>query len=473
MDPAKGPVGPLAEPYKIKAVERIRCPAKPEREAALQRAGFNLFQLSSDEVYIDLLTDSGTSAMSDRQWAALMLGDESYAGSRNFRHFEQVVRSLTGFPHIVPTHQGRAAENLLFSTLVRPGTIVPNNMHFDTTRAHVSRNGAAAVNLAIAEAYRTELDHPFKGNADLDRLERLLAESADRIPLVMMTLTNNTGGGQPVSLENLNGVAGLCRRFGRPLYFDMCRWAENAYFIREREAGHSGESIREIGLAMFGLADGATMSAKKDGLVNIGGFVATRDAEVAAALKESLIIFEGFPTYGGLARRDLEAMAVGLEEAADLEYLGHRIGQVRYLAARLRSAGVPIMEPPGGHGVYIDARRFLPHLSDAELPGQALVVELYREGAVRTVEVGAVMFGDADTGAPAGTVPPELVRLAIPRRVYTASHLDYVADVVARVYRRREGIGGLRIAEAPARLRHFLARFAPATTPADSPGPGS
>jgi tyrosine phenol-lyase len=458
LAPAPSELRPPVEPYKVKVVEAIRLVPADEREAALRRAGYNLFQLRSDEVYIDLLTDSGTPAMSDRQWAAMMVGDESYAGSRNFAHFESVVRELTGFPHVLPTHQGRAAENLLFSQLARPGTVVPNNMHFDTTRAHVERNGAKAVNLAIREAYDLASPHPFKGNVDLAALEKLLTERRGEVPLVMVTLTNNTGGGQPVSLENLTAIRGACDRAGVPLYLDMCRWAENSFFIREREPGMSGFSIREIGHRTFALADGATMSAKKDGLVNIGGFVATRDAALAARLKEQLIIFEGFPTYGGLARRDLEAMAVGLLEASELDYLTHRIGQVRYLAALLDAAGVPFVRPPGGHGIYLDVARFLPHLDAAALPGQALVVELYREGGVRTVEVGAVMFGDGEPGGPA---PPELVRLAIPRRVYSAAHLAYVADVVARVYARRQGVRGVQMVEAPEHLRHFTARFAP------------
>ncbi len=448
------------EPFKSKVIEAIHLPAPEEREAALVRAGFNLFNLTSDDIYIDLLTDSGTSAMSDRQWAAMMIGDETYAGSRNFAHFESTVRELTGFPHIIPAHQGRAAENLLFSLFARPGTTIPNNMHFDTTRTHVMRNGARALNLAIPEAYDVDLDHPFKGNMDTGRLSELLRTSKPgEVPLVMMTLTNNTGGGQPVSVENLAEVSRICRAAGIPLYLDMCRWAENAFFIHEREPVQRGRSIREIGRSIFDLADGATMSAKKDGLVNIGGFVATRDPTLAERLKEELIVFEGFPTYGGLARRDLEATAVGLLEATDLDYLRHRVAQVRYLADLLDAAGVPLMHPPGGHGVYLDARRFLPHLSEAQLPGQALVVEIYREGAVRTVEVGGIMFGDGEN---AGTRPGlELVRLAIPRRVYSSAHLEYVADTVAAIFARRTGVRGMRMTYAPERLRHFTAHFAP------------
>ena len=455
---AEGTSAPV-EPYRIKVVEAIALLSREEREHALQQAGYNLFNLLSEQVYIDLLTDSGTAAMSDRQWAGLMVGDEAYAGSRNWIHFESTVRELTGFPHILPAHQGRAAEHLLLSQLVRPGSIVPNNMHFDTTRAHVLRAGGRPMDVAIPEAYDCEALHPFKGNVDLDKLERLLSgPTAGSVPLVMVTLTNNTGGGQPVSLDNLRSVARLCRRYGKPLYFDMCRWAENAYFIRSREPGQSGRSVREIGREFFDLADGATMSAKKDGLVNMGGFIATRDAALAARLKEQLILFEGFPTYGGLARRDLEAISIGLREATDERYLEHRLGQVRFLSDLLRAHGIPQMLPPGGHGIYLDASRFLPHLTAAQLPGQALVVEIYREGGVRTVEVGAIMF---DEGESPSTPTLELVRLAIPRRVYTESHLRYVADVVRRVWERRDRVRGVRMVEAPAHLRHFTARFAP------------
>ncbi len=459
MAPATGPPPPPVEPYRIKVVEAISLPAPAEREEALRRAGYNLFNLRSDDVYIDLLTDSGTSAMSDRQWAGLMVGDESYAGSRNYTHFESVARELTGFPHVIPAHQGRAAEHLLLGQLVRPGDVVPNNMHFDTTRAHVVHAGATPVDLAVPEAYDCASPHPFKGNVDVPRLRELLAGgSGSKVPLVLVTLTNNTGGGQPVSLANLREVAGVCREHRKPLYLDICRWAENAYFVRQREEEVRGRPVREIGRAFFDLADGATMSAKKDGLVNMGGFVATRDPALATRLKEDLILYEGFPTYGGLARRDLEAMAIGLLEATDERYLAHRTGQVRFLAELLGASGVPIMEPPGGHGVYLDVRRFLPHLGKEQHPGQSLVVEIYREGAVRTVEVGSVMFGD---GAPSDHAPLELVRLALPRRVYTESHLRYVAETVRRVWDRRRSVRGVKMVEAPERLRHFTARFAP------------
>ena len=448
------------EPYKTKVVERIPNPTRREREAALERAGFNLFNLHAEEVRIDLLTDSGTGAMSDRQWAAMMLGDETYAGSRNFAHFEAKVRELTGFPHVIPAHQGRGAEHLLFSTLCQPGQIVPNNMHFDTTQAHVVHAGGTAVNLAVAEAYDAVSDYPFKGNVDTVSLERLLTvEGKERIPLVMVTITNNTGGGQPVSFANFTEVVHVAHGHGVPVYLDMCRWAENAFFVREREPGMGAKTIPEIGRAFFDLADGATMSAKKDGLVNIGGFVAVRDAALAERLKAAVILFEGFPTYGGLARRDLEAMAIGLGEATELAYLEHRIGQVRFLGALLDQRGVPFLHPVGGHAIYLDVDRFLPHLGEDDLPGQALAIELYREGGVRTVEVGSIMF-------PAGTGsqrPLELVRLAIPRRVYSASHLAYVAEVVGKVYERRERIRGVTMTYRPERLPHFTARYAPKT----------
>ena len=446
------------EPFKTKVVERLPNPSRREREAALERAGYNLFNLRSEEVRIDLLTDSGTGAMSDRQWAAMMVGDESYAGSRNFAHFESKVREITGFPHIIPAHQGRAAEHLLFSTLCRPGNIIPNNMHFDTTQAHVVHAGGTPVNLAAAEAYDAVSDFPFKGNFDTAALERLLVvEGKERVPLVMATITNNTGGGQPVSLANFTEVARVAHAHAVPVYLDMCRWAENAFFVREREPGMGSRTVAEIGRAFFDLADGATMSAKKDGLVNIGGFVAVRDAALAERLKAALILFEGFPTYGGLARRDLEAMTVGLEEAMDLEYLEHRVGQVRYLGRLLDARGVPFLHPPGGHAIYLDVDRFLDHLGDEDLPGQALAVELYREGGVRSVEVGSIMF-------PKGAQeqrPLELVRLAIPRRVYSASHLAYVADVVGRVHDRRATIKGVTMTYRPERLPHFTARYAP------------
>ena len=455
------------EPYRIKTVEPLQRLDRAGREAALHRAGYNLFQLRSAEVFIDLLTDSGTSAMSDRQWAALLSGDESYAGSRNYEHLESTVRELTGFPEVVPVHQGRAGEHLLMEALVPGGSIVPNNMHFDTTRAHVENRGAKALDLPCPEAMDLTSNAPFKGNLDVDALQRLL-DGPDRgkVPLVLLTLTNNTGGGQPASLENARAVSGICHQRRIPFFLDICRWAENAFLVREREPGQGSFSIPEIGRSFFDLADGVNMSAKKDGLVNMGGFLATRDAALAARLRERLILYEGFPTYGGLARRDLEAMAVGLREATDLDYLHHRVGQVRYLAGLLEPHGIPFVHPVGGHGLYLDAKGFLPHLPDGDLPGQALSVELYREGGIRSVEIGTVMFGE-ETGPGTPHLPP-LVRLAIPRRVYTASHLAYVAETIRRVWARRREVKGLRMVEAPEHLRHFLARFAP--TPAGPTG---
>ena len=448
---------PPVEPFRIKVVEAIHLLSPVEREQALKRAHYNLFNLSSEEVYIDLLTDSGTSAMSDRQWAALMLGDESYAGSRNFRRFEQTVKGLTGFPYLLPTHQGRAAEHIFFSSLLKRGDIVPNNMHFDTTQEHVRRNGAVPLNAVVREAYDPRSEYPFKGNMDTGVLERILRDEKGKVPVVMMTLTNNTGGGQPASLKNLEEVSRICHTAGVPLYLDMCRWAENAYFIRKREEGMASKSIREIGAEIFALADGATMSAKKDGLVNIGGFVATRDEKLFERMRELLIVYEGFPTYGGLARRDLEAMAVGLEEAMDLDYLDHRVGQVRYLGDLLDAEGIPFVHPPGGHGIYLDAGAFLPHVPRENLPGQTLSIEIYREGGVRTVEIGGVMFGEGKDMS----TRLELVRLAIPRRVYTASHLAYVAETVKRVWERRNSLRGTRMSSASESLRHFTAHFEP------------
>ena len=459
MSPSETPL-PF-EPFKTKVVERLANPSREERESALVRAGFNLFNLRSDDIRIDLLTDSGTGAMSDQQWAGLMVGDETYAGSRNFVHFESTVREITGFPHVIPAHQGRGAEHLLFSTLCRPGHIIPNNMHFDTTEAHVLQNGGTPLNLAVAEAYDTTSDFPFKGNLDPAALERLLTvEGKERVPLVMVTITNNTGGGQPVAASNFAEVARVAHAHGVPIFLDMCRWAENAFFVREREPGMASKSIAEIGRAFFDRADGATMSAKKDGLVNMGGFVAVRDSALAEKLKAAEILYEGFPTYGGLARRDLEAISVGLREAMDLEYLAHRVGQVRYLGALLDQRGVPFLHPVGGHAIYLDVRRFLPHLGDDDLPGQALAIELYREGGVRSVEVGAIMFPEM----PKEERGLELVRLAIPRRVYSASHLAYVADVVGRVFERRSGVRGVTMSYRPEHLPHFTARYTPKTS---------
>ena len=449
------------EPWRVKVVEPIRRPEPDEREERLRAAGFNLFDIPADAVFIDLLTDSGTSAMSDNQWAGLMVGDESYAGASNFYNFEQTVKEIFGFPYLVPVHQGRVAENLLFSTLVEPGMIVPNNNHFDTTRANVEVNGGAAVDLVIEEGKHPEVEHPFKGDIDLGKVRRLFEETPrERIPLAMMTLTNNSGGGQPVSLENIRGYSELCREFGIPFYIDACRFAENAYFIQQREPGQQERSVPEIVTAIFELADGCTMSAKKDGLANMGGFLASRNPELIETIKQRLILIEGFPTYGGLSGRDLEAVARGLREVLDPEYLRFRISQTQAFGNRIAGLGIPIIRPVGGHAVYIDAKKFLTHIPQAHFPAQALVVALYRQGAIRGVEVGSVMFGRKDPESGADIFPDlELVRLAVPRRVYTNTHLRYVCDCLEGIRDHKEQIKGLRMTyEAPV-LRHFTAHF--------------
>jgi len=453
---------PLPEPWRVKVVEKIHLLPREERERLLAEGGFSLFRIPSEAVFIDMFTDSGTSAMSDWQWAGMMQGDEAYAGARNFFHLQEAIQDVFGFPHFLPVHQGRVAENLLFSTLLtRPGMIVPNNCHFDTTRANIEANGGVALDLVIPAGRDPEADHPFKGDMDIFRLYRLFEEKRADIPLCMLTLTNNSGGGQPVSLANVKAVSVLCRAFGIPFYIDACRFAENAWFIKQREAGQGHRSVAEIAREVFSHADGCTMSAKKDGLANIGGFLASRDEELLEVLKQRLIVIEGFPTYGGLAGRDLEAVARGLREVLDENYLRFRVGQVEGFGAMLSAAGIPIMRPTGGHAVYVDARRLLPHIPPLQFPAQALSVALYREGGVRGVEIGSVMFGseDPETGAviPA---PMELVRLAIPRRVFTNSHLEYVAGVLEDIAAKRDTLKGLRMTHAPKVLRHFTARFA-------------
>ena len=441
-----------AEPFRIKVVEPLRRVSREERERLLREAGLNLFAVPAESIYVDLLTDSGTSAMSDRQWAGLMVGDESYAGSRSYYRFRQAVRDLCGYEHVIPTHQGRMAENLLFTSVVRAGDVVPNNTHFDTTRANVENQGAEALDLAIDEALDPGALHPFKGNLDPAKLERaLLAHGPERIPLVMLTVTNNSAGGQPVSMDNVKRVRDVCRRHGVPLFFDACRFAENCWFIREREPGYRNRPVREIARELFSYGDGCTMSAKKDGLVNIGGFLAMNDRAWSERITNLLIMIEGFPTYGGLAGRDLEAIAIGLDEVVQEDYLEFRVNQVAHLGEMLEEGGVPIVKPVGGHAVYLDARRFLPNVPLAEFPGQALVVALYREHGIRAVEVGRLMFGDR--------AKLDLVRLAIPRRVYTTEHMRYVAESVIDLYRHRDALRGLRLTYEAPTLRHFTARL--------------
>ncbi len=453
----------IIEPFKIKSVEPIRMTSPEERDAKLRHAGYNVFLLTAEDVLIDLLTDSGTAAMSAEQWAAVMRGDEAYAGSRSWYRFEASVRDIFGFRHVLPTHQGRAAERILFSLLCKPGDVVPNNTHFDTTRANAEAAGAEARDLVIPEGRVPAARHPFKGNMDVAALRSLIARvGRERIPLCMLTVTNNSGGGQPVSMANVREVSALCREHGIPLYIDACRFAENAYFIKLREDGYRDRSPIEIARELFSYADGCTMSAKKDGLANIGGFLATNDDRLAVEQRNLLILTEGFPTYGGLAGRDLDAIAVGLHEALDEDYLLYRITSTTYLGEHVSRAGVPIVQPPGGHAVYLDASAFFPHIRALELPGQALVVELYREAGIRAVEIGTVMFGRRDpaTGTESAA-PMELVRLAIPRRVYTQSHVDYVVEAILNVWERRQHVRGYRMTEQSPVLRHFTARFEP------------
>ena len=442
----------IIEPFRIKSVEPLRRTTRAERERYLEEAGFNLFQIHASNILLDLLTDSGTSAMSTEQWAAIMRGDESYAGSESFHRLRRVVEELTGFRHVIPTHQGRAAERILFSVACKPGHVVPNNTHFDTTRANIEFTGAEAVDLPLPEAADTQARIPFKGNMDVAALERLIAERGrERVPLVMITVTNNSGGGLPVSMANIEAVRGVTRRHGIPLYIDACRFAENAWFIRQGEAGYADSSPKEIAQRMFRLADGCTFSAKKDAFANIGGLLCTNDDRLAEQEKDLLILTEGFPTYGGLAGRDLEAIAVGLEEVLHPDYLEYRIASTAYLGRHIADHGVPIVEPPGGHAIYIDAGRMLPHIPKHRFPGQALAVELYRHAGVRSVEIGSVMFGDK--------ARHELLRLAIPRRVYTQSHIDYLVEAILEVNERKSELRGLEIVHEPPFLRHFSARF--------------
>jgi len=451
----------IIEPFKIKSVEPIRMTTREEREKILAEAGWNPFLVHADDVLIDLLTDSGTSAMSAKQWAGVMQGDEAYACSRSFYRFEKTVQDIMGFKFVIPTHQGRAAERILFSILCDENSVVPNNTHFDTTRANIEFRGAKAIDVVIDEAHVPSEMHPFKGNLDLEKLRGVIKKyGMERVPAVMITVTNNSGGGQPVSMANIKAVREVCDEYSLPLYFDACRFAENAYFIKLREKGYAEKSVKEIAQEMFSYADGCTMSAKKDALVNIGGFLCTNDDLLARQERDLLILTEGFPTYGGLAGRDLEAMAQGLEEVLEEDYLQYRIASTRYLGERISEAGVPIVQPPGGHAIYIDAKGMLPHLEPLQYPGQALTCELYLEGGIRAVEIGSVMFASKDekTGEEI-PAPMELVRLAIPRRVYTQSHIDYVIEVILALNERRDSIRGMRIVEQAPYLRHFSAKF--------------
>ena len=448
------PAKTIIEPFRIKSVEPISSTTRKLREQLLRAAYYNLFLLPAEDVLIDLLTDSGTGAMSTHQWAALMEGDESYAGGRSFDHFRDAIQDIFGYTHVIPTHQGRAAERILFNVACKKGDVVPNNTHFDTTRSNVEFVGAEAVDLVIAEGRQPSLKHPFKGNMDVEALDTLITNvGRARVPLVMLTVTNNSGGGQPVSMENIRQVRAVCRKHGIPLYFDACRFAENAYFIKLRESGYASKTPKQIAQAMFSYGVGCTMSAKKDGLANIGGFLCTNDDTLAQREKDLLILTEGYPTYGGLAGRDLEAIAVGLQEVLHEDYLQYRIASTAYLGNHIAAEGVPIVQPPGGHAVYIDARAFLPHIPPAQFPGVALAAELYLEGGIRSVEIGTLMFGAA--------AKMDLVRLAIPRRVYTQSHIDYVVEVILEVWKNRDKIQGLKLSHEAPFLRHFMARLEP------------
>jgi tryptophanase len=445
----------IIEPFRIKSVEPIRRTTRAQREQLLQAAHYNLFLLPADDVLIDLLTDSGTGAMSTHQWAAIMEGDESYAGSRSFERFRSSVQDIFGYSHVIPTHQGRAAERILFSVMCRKGDVVPNNTHFDTTRANIEYVGAEAVDLVIPEGRQPSVKHPFKGNMDVAALDALIQKTGrERVPLVLLTVTNNSGGGQPVSMENVKAVSALCRQHRIPLYFDACRFAENSYFIKLREPGYENKSPKEIAQEMFRHGDGCTMSAKKDGMANIGGFLCTNDDALAQREKNLLILTEGYTTYGGLAGRDLEAIAVGVQEALQPDYLEYRLASTAYLGDHIADAGVPIVQPPGGHAIYIDARAFLPHIPPEYFPAVALANELYLEGGIRSVEIGTLMFREA--------AKMDLVRLAIPRRVYTQSHIDYTVEIILEVWKNREKIQGMKLTYEAPFLRHFTAKLEPA-----------
>ena len=452
----------VIEPFRIKSVEPIKFTTREEREKILVESGYNPFLVKAEDVIIDLLTDSGTSAMSAKQWAGMMNGDESYAGSRSFYRFESTVKNITGDKFIIPTHQGRAAEKILFSILGSEGKFIPNNTHFDTTRANIEFSGAEAVDLLVEVGKHPEIKADFKGNMDVEALDKFIKKTgAENIPVVMITITNNSGGGQPVSMQNIRETRAVCDKYGIPLFIDACRFAENAYFIKLREKGYENKTVLEISQEIFSYADGATMSAKKDALVNIGGFLSLNDEELAMKCRNLLIVTEGFPTYGGLAGRDLEAVAQGLDEILDEDYLHYRIKSTEYLGNKMTDAGIPIIEPPGGHAIYLDAKRFLPNVPPHQFPGQAIVCELYTVGGVRAVEIGSVMFGKNDENGNHIAPPMELVRFAIPRRVYTQSHIDYVAEVVIEVFQNKDKLKGLEFTYEAPMLRHFTAKFKP------------
>ncbi|MBN1406584.1 MAG: tryptophanase [Calditrichaceae bacterium] len=452
-----------AEPFRIKVVEPITTTTRKQRDKLIEKAGYNIFLLPAESIFIDLLTDSGTSAMSDEQWAGMMLGDESYAGSKNYYHFEETIKNIFGFEHIIPTHQGRVAENLLFSTILKKGDVVPNNIHFDTTRANVEYHKAIALDCVIDEGLDPDSEHPFKGNIDIKKVEEVIKKyGVQNIPLIMITITNNSGGGQPVSMANIREVSTLAKSYNIPLIFDACRFAENCFFIKEREEGYADKSVLEIAKELFSLGDGCTMSAKKDGLVNIGGFLAINDQQLAQKITNMLILIEGFSTYGGLAGRDLEAISRGLKEVLNEDYLLFRINQTRFLGESMIENNIPIVRPIGGHAVYIDAKRMLPHIPQSQFPGQALVVELYREAGIRAVEIGSLMFAHEDEQSGKINYPKlELVRLAIPRRVYTNMHMQYVSEALNQINKKKASIKGLKILYQAQFLRHFTAKLAP------------
>jgi len=464
----------IIEPFKIKSIEKIKFTTEAERREIIKNAHYNPFMIPAEDVIIDLLTDSGTSAMSAKQWAGVMDGDESYAGSRSYFRFEEVTKKIFGFKHIIPVHQGRAAERILCATMLcriddegrfhneGKGKVIPNNNHFDTTRANIEFDGADAVDLVIEEGKHPEAYHPFKGNMDLQKLEEFVKKTGPRnVPFCMVTITNNTGGGQPVSMENIRKTSEICRKNGIPFFIDACRFAENAYFIKLREKGYESKSILDISKEMFSYADGCTMSAKKDAFANIGGFLAMNDETLYTNCRNLLIITEGFETYGGLAGRDMEAIAQGLEEILDENYLQYRIRSTEYLGEKLINAGVPIIRPTGGHAIYVDAKAFLPHIPVVQFPGQSLVCDLYISGGIRAVEIGIVMFGKYDSNGKTIPAEMELVRLAIPRRVYTQSHIDYVAEVILEMNQHKNDLKGYKIIEEPRFLRHFSAKFLP------------